>query len=121
MSDVAECQEMIQGLFPPGLGKVKERVRTAARKLGWPHSRTKDIWYGDARRIDGFEKEQLKAERIKREVDAERKIASAEYKQLRDRIARLEARLAIVDEDYSRPFRDALQQSVRRHGDVDSS
>lgn len=116
MSDVAECQELIQEMFPADLGKVKERVRTAARKLGWPYSRTKDIWYGDARRIDGFEKEQLKAAQIKREAEAERKVASAEYRKLLDRIERLERRLADVDEGQSGPYRDALEQSVRRPG-----
>lgn len=30
-------------------GSVKERIRSAARELGWKYSRTKAVWYADDR------------------------------------------------------------------------
>jgi len=119
MSDVAECQSLIRDLFPPALGSVGERIRTAARRLEWRFTRTNDIWYAQARRIDGFEKEQLKALKAEREAreakekaDRERSTSREEYRNLRNRIARLEAALAISDAEHSQPFRDGLQHAM---------
>ena len=37
---------------PKGAGQnVKDRIRVAARKLGWSFSRTKDVWYADPFRL----------------------------------------------------------------------
>lgn len=119
MSDVAECQDLIRDLFPKSLGNVGTRVRAAATRLGWRFSRTNDIWYAQARRIDAFEKEQLKQLEAKRQAAAERRISRDEYSRLRDRIARLEAALAISDEEHSGPHRDALQQSMGGFRGVD--
>jgi len=35
---------------PAGAGQnVKDRIRLAARRLGWSFTRTKDVWYADPR------------------------------------------------------------------------
>src|SRR3984893_16361958 len=38
---------------------VKAAIRRASRRLDLPFSRTRDIWYGDARRIDADEMDRL--------------------------------------------------------------
>jgi len=40
---------------------VKAAIVRAARALGWAHSRTRDIWYGNAHRIDAVEIDALRA------------------------------------------------------------
>jgi len=51
----------------PAGDKVKAAVIRASRRLGFSFSRTKDIWYRGARRIDSTEMDQLRrtADRIK--------------------------------------------------------
>jgi hypothetical protein len=39
---------------------VKAAIRRASRRLEIPFSRTRDIWYGDARRIDAEEMDRLR-------------------------------------------------------------
>lgn len=39
---------------------VKEAIFRASRRLAMPHSRARDIWYGDARRIDASEMDRLR-------------------------------------------------------------
>jgi hypothetical protein len=41
---------------------VKAAIRRASRRLGLPFSRARDIWYGDARRIDAEEMDKLRQE-----------------------------------------------------------
>lgn len=36
-------------------------IARAAAKLGWPYRRTEDIWRGEARRIESFELDALRA------------------------------------------------------------
>lgn len=53
MSGVELASEIIQKrIAPVGLCQsVAERIRHAARKLGWTYSRTKEIWYRNARTV----------------------------------------------------------------------
>lgn len=39
---------------------TKARIRRAAHVLGWPYSRTRDLWHGDAHRIDAYEMDALR-------------------------------------------------------------
>lgn len=48
MSDVSWAQDALHNHVAPS-GSKKERIRDAARALGWGHSRTRDVWYGDER------------------------------------------------------------------------
>lgn len=45
----------------PAGDSVKEAIRRASGRLGFSFSRTQDIWYGEARRIDAREMDQLRA------------------------------------------------------------
>jgi len=51
MSELAFASTQLQtNIAPPALSShIGERIRAAARRLGWSHSRTKDIWYEDER------------------------------------------------------------------------
>ena len=50
MSTVEFCQHALrERIAPPSIGSVKERIVYAARKMGWSHTRTRDIWYADPR------------------------------------------------------------------------
>ncbi len=48
MSELTWASERLQKDIAPN-GSVKERVRDAARALGWKHSRARTIWYADER------------------------------------------------------------------------
>jgi hypothetical protein len=48
MSELMWASARLQKDIAPN-GSVKERVRDAARALGWKHSRTRTIWYADER------------------------------------------------------------------------
>lgn len=65
MSDVAAAAHLLRGI--PSAGPetlISERTRDAARKLGWRFSRTRDVWYEQARRIDAREMDQLRLARL---------------------------------------------------------
>lgn len=51
MSEVAFASEQLKTrIAPPSMSShVGERIRAAARFLGWSQSRTKDVWYADER------------------------------------------------------------------------
>lgn len=51
---------------PRGVGdSVKAAISRAAHRLGWKHSRTRDIWYARARRIDAHEMDALRRQAAK--------------------------------------------------------
>jgi len=64
MTGVHQASEILQKrIAPVGLCQsVAERIRHASRKLGWSYSRTKEIWYRNARAIQ-YE-EMLKAKEV---------------------------------------------------------
>ena len=50
MSEIAFASTQLKSIAPPSVSShIGERVRAASIKLGWSHSRTKDIWYADER------------------------------------------------------------------------
>jgi hypothetical protein len=61
---------------------VKAAIRRASRRLGLPYNRTKDIWYGHARRIDAEEMDRLR----RRAEEAELAYAIAGIQVLRNRM-----------------------------------
>jgi hypothetical protein len=56
---------------------VKAAIRRASQRLNIPFSRVRDIWYGDAKRIDANEMDKLRQEAEKAEVA--RAIAAIEF------------------------------------------
>lgn len=101
MSSVAEASLLVRKVAEPRpVGdKVKSAIRRAAQRLGWPFSRTKDIWYEDARRIDAHEMDALRG--------------------LAERYANIAATLRYQDEDFHRTQADALEYFANRLGGVD--
>ena len=101
MSSVVEATTLIRRAAEPRpVGdSVKGAIRRAAYRLGLSFTRTKDIWYGDARRIDADE------------MDALRKLA--------DRYAGIAATLRHQDEDFYSTQADALEYLANRLGGVD--
>lgn len=51
MSSTAFASTSLQELVAPlgSAGGKMERIRLAARRLGWQYNRTKDVWYADPR------------------------------------------------------------------------
>ena len=86
---------------------VKEAIFRASRRLEMPLSRARDIWYGDARRIDANEMDRLR--RGAEEAELARALAALEF--LKDRavasssdeaIKQLRAALLAFQRDYGR-------------------
>ena len=61
-SSIAEAQALIRRCAEPRPAgdQVKAAIRRASRRLDLPFSRTRDIWYGEARRIDAREMDRLR-------------------------------------------------------------
>jgi hypothetical protein len=61
-SSIAEAQTLVRRCAEPRPAgdQVKAAVRRASQRLGIPFSRVRDIWYGDARRIDAEEMDRLR-------------------------------------------------------------
>ncbi len=87
MSSVIEASTLIRVIG--GDGPVKSAVYRASRKLGWAHSRTKDIWYKNARRINAEEMDRLR----QLALQCEREQAIADVVALRRHMAAGPARL----------------------------
>lgn len=107
MSSVSEASSLVRRVAEPrDVGdSVKAAIVRAARRLGFPFSRTKDLWYGDARRIDAAEMDRL------RDLAAKREAAL-----LRDKILAARNLLAAGDAEFHRPQIDALEFALRRMG-----
>src|ERR1700756_1700884 len=69
-SSIDEAQTLVRRCAEPrpAADKVKAAIRRASQRLNLPFSRVKDIWYGDARRIDAHEMDKLRQEAEKAEL-----------------------------------------------------
>jgi hypothetical protein len=69
-SSIDEAQILVRRCAEPRPAgdQVKAAVRRASQRLGIPFSRVRDIWYGDARRINAEEMDQLRREAEKAEL-----------------------------------------------------
>lgn len=108
MSSVSEASSLLRRVAGPRdvEDSVKALIRRAARRLQWGFSRTKDIWYGNARRIDAAEMDRLRGE-----------AARAEAEHLRARLVALRNGLAATDPELHRETIDALERALRAMGD----
>jgi hypothetical protein len=63
-SSIDEAQTLVRRCAEPRPAGdlVKAAIRRASRRLDLPFSRTRDIWYGDARRIEAEEMDRLRRE-----------------------------------------------------------
>lgn len=101
---------------PKGSGQnVKDRIRVAARKLGWSFSRTKDVWYADPR-------VSISAEELRViEETAGVKYGRAQVRSIDELIAKADALLDGPNADYHRPFVDAFRAFIGALGVGDRS
>lgn len=108
MNDVLEAQALFKDAFPRWrYSSVKDMINDGYRTLSkrvtkeFTHRRVETIWQGTARRIDGEEKDALRlaaAEEHRRE-----------QRELRARLAALDARLATTDPEFHRPSLEAYR------------
>jgi hypothetical protein len=70
-SEIEEARNLVRSCAEPRpVGdSVKVAIDRAADRLGFTYSRTKDIWYGDARRIDAREMDILRRGAAITEID----------------------------------------------------
>lgn len=90
-------------------GSWEERCGRLARALGCGFSRAKALMYGEARRIDSHEIAEARRIAAAVEERAEKARFNAEMLELHARLARLEALLAVQDEDFHRPTREVVR------------
>lgn len=118
MSDAAQASELVRDVVPVNGGAtIRARILATARRLGWNYSRTRDVWYEQARRIDAHEMDQLRAALKKKEAQE----ANDDIQQLRARLARLETVLAVADADFHGPHIEAVRGQMRGLGGVADS
>lgn len=80
----------------PAGDPVKAAIDRAAKRAGFTYTRTFDLWYRKARRIEQFEQDAIAAALLKRR----REVARNEFHELRTRLSRLESLLAQSDPDF---------------------
>ncbi len=87
---------------PPSLGSTKALLRHAARKLRWTANRTKDAWYADPRiSISADELREI-------EETTGLRYGREELREIDRYIAKASALLEGSDQDFHRPFIDAM-------------
>lgn len=118
MSDVSAASELIRNIVPVNAGAtVKQRIMLTARKLGWHHNRTRDVWYEQARRINACEMDALREAKRAREMQG----ARGEYRELRARIARLEMAVAVAHPTLDRDEIAEIERRMRGPSGMDRS
>lgn len=75
-SECEACSLLKRAARPMAGESVKDAINRVARALRWNFARTKAVWYGEARRIDAHEMDELRrlaheqASRFRRVADA---------------------------------------------------
>lgn len=112
VSSIVEASFLVRRIaLPAQIGDtIKRQIDRASRRIPfWSASRVKDVWYADPRiRIGADELADLRD--IARDEAAARE-ARNEFRQLQDRIARIEAALGVSDPEFHSDAIDALRQS----------
>ena len=118
MSDTVFYQGVLRETFPTARhGSVKAALNAAHRFIAprvskhFTHRRARSIWEGTARRIDAEEADALKRAQIEE--------ARREYRELTQRLASLEAALAVADEAFFGPQMDAYRGAAAPMGRMD--
>jgi hypothetical protein len=109
MSSVAFASKTLRTHVAP-LGSaenVQQRIKLAARRLGWSFTRTKDVWYADPR--VSLDVEEMRVI----EETADVKYGRAEVRSIDELIAKADALLEGQDPDFYRPMVDAFRAFVR--------
>lgn len=109
MSSVEFVQHALhRHVAPPGVGvNVSDRIRIAARRLGWGYSRTRCAWYADPR--ISINADELRA--IEETTGV--RYARQEVATINELISRADALLDGPEADFYRPFVDAVRAMAR--------
>lgn len=118
---LTEATDLIQELFHRG--SLSARMRDARKVLckrpfGWTRNRVDDVFEGKNKRIDSHEMDHLralKAARRRQEIEEARN-ELRELDELRVRLARLEASLAVSDSAFHAPQIEAAREAAREAG-----
>lgn len=118
VSSLAEMQSLVHATadFTSPSGNWKDRVQAAARALGFGWSRTKDLYYQDARRIDAEEMDRAR-QVVRKLKDEQRRREAARH------VAWLSATLESASAsgaDLDRSDLAAVQRVLSRVGALDS-
>lgn len=102
-SAVMEMSRLVRYAASPSVPgeKVPHAIARAAHRLGFTRGRTESFWYGKVRGVDPHELEAARRVAVERARDLE--LLRDEYRRAVDILARLETRLAVVDEDFHQP------------------
>src|ERR1700722_8847525 len=112
---VSEASVLIRQVAEPRPGgdSVKAAIRRAARRLGFEHSRAKDIWYANARRINAEEIDALRRATSRRNQE---EVVRAEAIVAIDRLVALPEPLASTDKDFHRETLAQIDDVLRAMG-----
>lgn len=115
ISDAAYHSELMQESFPRArYGGAKAAIYAAYRFMQprltkvFTERRARALWEGAVRRVDAEESAVLHQAAIEE--------AKREQRELRDRLARLDEQLAVVDEEFHGPSLAALRGQMRLTG-----
>ena len=104
---ITEAQSLVRRCVKPGPPgeSVKAAIRRASRRLDLPFSRTKNIWYGDARRINAEEMDRLRREALNADfvggIDALKTLSALRVTHSHPMFAELMAALRLLDSSVS--------------------
>lgn len=105
MSELVFVSVQLREVIAP-TGSVKDRIRTAARRLHWSHSRTASLWYAD-------ERASVKPREL-REIEHASGVryAKDELRTVDQMLARADALLDGPEADIHRPFVAAFRAFI---------
>lgn len=111
---VVEMARLVRGAAAPAVPgeKVPHAIARAASRLGLPRGRVASFWYGKARTVAPEELERARDIASRRSKDAE--LLRDDYRRALNILARLEAGLASIDEDFHGPQIAALRDVAGR-------
>lgn len=120
-SAVLEMTRLVRQAASPAIPgeKVPHAIARAARRIGLAKGRVESFWYGKARKVEPDELEAARQAAVERTKDAE--LLRDEYRRAVAILARLEARLTVVDADFHSPEIGALRDMDRREDRTGSS
>lgn len=115
-SEISDAMRLVKLAAGPRVGgeSVKLAIGRAARSLKWSFSRTREIWYGNARRLDAHEMDKLRSIERKHIVE----LAAPDLRKHVAQIAALRARLNALDPDFHRNDIAALDYLMSAKGEL---
>lgn len=117
-SEIDEARNLVKRCAEPTPAgdSVKAAISRAAYRLGFSYSRTRNLWYGEARRIDAREMDALRAGAAVSEIDQ----GISNLKTLRERLSKASSPVARQALDGIDAALGVLVGSDQRNSDVEA-